>query len=109
MKRPARDILFLLKPGFKDPLLEGRPFYCLDCAVIEGVLSSFPLLGKTFDIRRVNWPRPRAEVVAYIGEENQNLPAMVLAEDYQGASFIGEWEKILDYLSAKHGFPERHP
>ena len=43
----TRDRLFLLQPGFEDPAYPGRCFYCWHCALIEGVLASFPLLAKS--------------------------------------------------------------
>jgi len=65
-----RDTLYLLQPGFEDPAYPGQKFYCEHCALMEGVLASFPELGKDLDIKRVAWPRPRHEVIALVGEEN---------------------------------------
>lgn len=113
-----RDILFLLKPGFTDPALPGQDFYCWHCALIEGVLASFPHLGVNLDIRRIAFPRPRADVIAVIGEANQSLPVLVLAEDaaaglatatHAGRGFVNDPMAILDMLHQRHGFPPRHP
>jgi hypothetical protein len=113
-----RDILFLLKPGFADPALPGQDFYCWHCALIEGVLASFPELGKNLDVRRIAFPRPREEVIALIGEANQSLPVLVLADDtpdglpgasHQGRRYVNEPMAILDVLHRRHGFPPPHP
>jgi hypothetical protein len=113
-----RDILFLLKPGFADPALPGQDFYCWHCALIEGVLASFPALGKNLDVRRIAFPRPREEVIALIGEANQSLPVLVLADDlpdglpgasHQGRRYVNEPMAILDVLHRRHGFPPPHP
>jgi Protein of unknown function (DUF3088) len=113
-----RDILFLLKPGFTDPALPGQDFYCWSCALMEGVLASFPALGANLDVRRIAFPRPRADVIALIGEANQSLPVLVLANDapaglpggsHQGRRYVNEPMAILDVLHRRHGFPPAHP
>ena len=43
----TRDRLFLLRPGFEDPAYPGQRFYCWHCALIEGVLASFPALAES--------------------------------------------------------------
>lgn len=113
-----RDILFLLKPGFSDPALPGQDFYCWHCALMEGVLASFPDLGVNLEVRRIAFPRPRAEVIALIGEANQSLPVLVLADDapgdlqavsHQGRRFVNEPMAILDVLHRRHSYPQAHP
>lgn len=113
-----RDILFLLKPGFTDPAVPGQDFFCWHCALMEGVLASFPHLGENLDVRRIAFPRPRADVIALIGEANQSLPVLVLAEDAPaglatatraGSGFVNDPMAILDVLHQRHGFPLRHP
>lgn len=74
-----RDKLFILKPGFEDPAYPGQIFYCWHCALMEGVLASFPELAARLDVERVGWPRPRHQVIALVGEENQSVPLLVLA------------------------------
>jgi len=101
----SRDTLFLLEHEFADPALGGeRVFYCKDCLTIEGLLATFPERAAKLDVVRVPWPRPRAAVVAAIGEANQNLPALV----WEGG-FANEIEALLRALHERHGFPERHP
>ena len=113
-----RDILFLLKPGFSDPALPEQDFYCWHCALMEGVLASFPALQPVLDVRRIAFPRPREEVTALIGEANQSLPVLILADDapaglpaasHEGRRFVNDPMTILDILHRRHGFPPAHP
>ncbi|MGY3471112.1 hypothetical protein ACVW0I_007983 [Bradyrhizobium sp. LM6.11] len=118
-ERPmTRDRLFLLRPGFEDPAFPGRRFYCWHCALIEGVLVSFRQLAEKLDVERIAWPRPRQPVIALVGEENQSLPLLVLADgatsphqtgSHQGRAFIADKDAILAALSDRHGFPDPHP
>lgn len=114
----TRDRLFLLRPDFKDPAYPGRRFYCWHCALIEGVLASFPALAGRLDVERIVWARPRQAVIALVGEENQSLPLLVLADgatsphqtgSHRGRAFIADKDAILAALSERHGFPDPHP
>jgi DUF3088 family protein len=114
----TRDRLFLLRPGFADPAYPDKSFYCWHCALIEGVLASFPDLAARLDVVRIAWPRPRQAVIDLVGEENQSLPLLVLANDatsphqtgsYQGRAFIADKDALLAVLSERHGFPDPHP
>jgi hypothetical protein len=113
-----RDTLFLLKPGFEDPAWPGQRFYCWHCALMEGVLASFPDLARRLDVERIAWPRPRREVVALAGAENQDLPLLVLAAgetsahktgSFQGRDLVAGKDAILAALTQRHGFPVPHP
>ena len=70
----TRDKLFLLRPDFEDPAYPGRRFYCWHCALMEGVIASFPHLLWRVDVERIAWPLPRREIIAIVGEENQYRP-----------------------------------
>ena len=114
----ARDTLFLLTPDFEDPAYPGRRFYCWHCALIEGVLASFPKLAGQIEVERIAWPRPRQAVIALVGAENQSLPLLVLAPGatsvhqtgaHNGRAFIADKDRILAALSERHGFPDPHP
>lgn len=114
----SKDTLFLLMPGFEDPAYPGQTFYCEHCALIEGVLASFPALGEKIEIMRIAWPRPRPDVIALVGEENQSLPLLILAQgdssihqtgEYEGRAFISDKDAILKALSERHGFAQPHP
>ncbi|AJP74317.1 DUF3088 family protein [Sphingomonas hengshuiensis] len=101
----SRDTLFLLDPDWADPALGGaRHFYCKECMIVEGLLATFPDRAAKLNVVRLPWPRPRAAVVAALGEANQNLPALV----WDGG-FANEIEGLLAALATRHGFPERHP
>ena len=114
----ARDRLFLLKPNFEDPAYPGQRFYCWHCALLEGVLASFPLLQSKFDVERIAWPKPRRALVEILGEDNQSLPLLVLAHDapnelatgeFRGQKFVDGKDAILAVLSRRHGIPSPHP
>ena len=114
----TRDRLFLVRPDFEDPAFPGRRFYCWHCALIEGVLASFPQLAEKLDVERIAWTRPRQAVIALVGDENQTLPLLVLADGatspHQTGSFCGfvffvVLGAILAALSERHGFPDPHP
>ncbi|TYC67152.1 DUF3088 domain-containing protein [Stappia sp. BW2] len=100
-----KDTLYILTPGFEDPAYPGKTFYCWHCALMEGVLASFPELAERLDVRRIAWPKPRKEVADLLGEDNQSLPVLVLAE----GGFIDDKDAILDALTERHGFPHPHP
>ncbi|MBO9576265.1 MAG: DUF3088 domain-containing protein [Sphingobium sp.] len=113
-----RDTLFLVRPGFDDPAYPDQLFYCWHCALMEGVLVSFPELAERIDVQRVAWPRPRQAVIDAAGQENQSLPLLVLAEGeesrhqtgvFEGRAFIADRDEILAALSERHGFPVPHP
>lgn len=99
------DTLYLLTPGFEDPAYPDMTFYCWHCALMEGVLTSFPEIGADLDVKRIAWPRPRAELVELLGKENQSLPVLILDD----GGFIDDKDSILEALSERHGFPEPHP
>lgn len=101
----SRDTLFVLDFDWPDPAYEGRRFYCKDSVTVEGLLALFPDRAANIEVVRVGWPRPRTEVVAVLGEENQNLPALAFAE----GGFVNAIEPLLAALHTRHGFPERHP
>jgi hypothetical protein len=115
---PMRDRLFLLRPDFVDPAFPGQRFFCWHCALLEGVLASFPQLAAGIDVERIAWPRPRREIVDLIGVENQSLPVLVVADDAEagletghanGRRFVEGKDAILRVLTLRHGIAEAHP
>lgn len=100
-----KDTLYILTPGFDDPAYPGKTFYCWHCALMEGVLASFPELAAKLDVRRIAWPKPRREIVELLGEAHQSLPVLVLTE----GGFIDDKDAILAALTERHGFPHPHP
>jgi len=109
----TKDTLFLLKPDFHNA---GKgPFYCPDCALVEGLLSYYPKLRHKLDVRYVDFARPRADIIALLGEAHQGCPVLVLADgrrvidagievqEAQGRRFIDREADIRRYLSATFG------
>lgn len=85
---------------------------------MEGVLASFPDRLAGLDVQRIAWPRPRPEIVALLGEENQSLPVLVLADDapddlatgrFGALRFVNDKDAILHTLSVRYGIPVPHP
>ncbi|MBP2548949.1 hypothetical protein J2858_001865 [Neorhizobium galegae] len=111
----AKDRLFLIAPGFEDPKYPGTVFVCPYCNQVEGLLASFPALAQKIEVNRVGFLRPRADVIAVVGEENQSLPLLVLgdnppedAREAGGVHFVQDTKRILDLLAERHGFPRLH-
>lgn len=108
----------MLKPGFADPAYPGERFYCWHCALMEGVLASFPALSEKIDIARIDWEHPRPDIMRLLGEDNQSLPVLLLGDDADAAMATGRYGKqlfaegkdaILAALSRRHGIPLPHP
>jgi len=108
------DRLYLITPGFARPnhAADAR-FACPDCNVLEGLLASDPLHAARLEVRRVPFERPRAEVVALLGEANQELPALIFGDDapspddaqeHAGVRFINDPARIAEVLAQRHGF-----
>jgi Protein of unknown function (DUF3088) len=113
-----RDRLFLLKPDFTDPVYPGERFYCWHCALLEGVLVSFPALTSKIDVERIAWPRPRQALIDLVGADNQSVPLLVLAAEapdelatgrFRDLRFVDNKDAILAVLSRRHGIPRPHP
>jgi hypothetical protein len=111
----AKDKLFLIKPGFTNPNRPGGVFVCPACNQVEGLLAASPELAANIDVERVAFPRPRPDVVALLGEDNQSLPALIFADnppadarEHNGVRFISDTTRILALLAERHGFPQLH-
>lgn len=108
----AKDTLYLLPMGFDK---EGQQRFCPDCAMMEGYLARYPRLLDVVDIVRVDYARPRAALVARLGEANQNAPTLILAEaspdagphgeilSANGLSFLTDARPITRWLADKYG------
>ena len=73
-----RDRLYLLKPHFMD---KGQgPYFCPGCAQMVGLLEFYPKLKQHLELRYLDFPRPRPELVRFLGEENQGCPVLVLKD-----------------------------
>lgn len=111
----AKDKLYLIKPGFTDPKRDDGPFVCPFCNQIEGLLASFPELASRIKVERVDFPRPRAAVIAVVGEANQGLPLLVFGSDapddaarHGDTAYMQDTNAILTLLAERHGFPKPH-
>jgi hypothetical protein len=116
------DILFLLRPDFTDSLRDqaGKLYYCPDCALIEGVLSYYPHLRQQIDIRYIDFPHPRKEIVELVGDSHQGCPNLILDtahhdtvdaslyHQYGGQLYTTDPKLVLAYLSDSYGIPIAH-
>ena len=116
MTTAPKPILFLLRAGFPDPKLGPGGFYCPECATVAGLLYYYPELRESLDVRLVDAPRPRPEVVALVGEENQSCPVLVLppgdlpagVPTAAGRAFVSGPGPIVDFLAARYGTARSH-
>ena len=114
----GKHILFQLNPWL-DNNGEG-PFYCPDCGIVEGFLSYSPGVRERIDIRNIDFQRPRQEVIAALGQENQGCPVLVLDQTSQiplaakksmttGRSFLDDPKAICDFLVKEFKAVRPHP
>ena len=113
-----KDQLYLLKPGFMD---QGTgPYFCPGCALVEGMLSFYPILREKIEVHYIDFPRPRPELVALIGADNQGAPKLILGDgsgeapegvtvgSANGKKFIGGDIAICKYLAHAYGCGTPH-
>lgn len=114
----TKDTLFLLKAGFTDDKFPGKTFLCPQGTAVEGVLAIYPELAEKIDIRRVDFPRPRHDVIAVAGEANQALPLLVLSSGQHSEHSTGQADdselvtgkdNILAALAELYAIAELHP
>lgn len=109
-----KDVLYLMKPGFVNAGL--GPFYCGDSVSVEGLLGFYPALREKVDVVYIDFPRPRQAIVDVIGEDQQSVPVLILADDSiepdavrtrsaAGRRFIADEKQIREYLSITHDLP----
>jgi len=116
MSAAAKPILFLLRAGFPNAKQEPGGAYCPECATIAGLLYYYPEVAAALEVRLVDAPRPRPEVVALVGEENQSCPVLVLPAgdrpaglpEFNGRAFVSGPEKIEDFLAERYGTARSH-
>jgi len=113
----GKHILFLLNPGFYDG--EEGPYFCPHSAAMEGFLKYTPEIEKQIEVRRIDFQRPRKDVVELLGEDNQNTPVLVIDESLESpteaqlstqtkrAFIVGEIE-ISNFLSKAFGVMKPH-
>jgi len=111
MSETIKPILFLLRAGFSTPEHGPGGLYCPECATVAGILYYYPTLTQSLDVRLVDAPRPRAEVVALVGEENQSCPVLVLppgdlpagVPTANGRAFISGPDAVVAFLADRYG------
>ena len=113
-----RDKLIILETDFEDPAYPDKRFYCWHCILMEGVLAAFHALANAIDVERIPWPRPRQKVIQHIGEMNQSVPVLLLADNapdrlqtgiYQGRRFVEGKDAILNVFNLRYGIPLPRP
>ena len=113
----ARDTLFIIKAPFEDAALDGT-WFCASCATMEGALLANPHWATHIEVKRMPFPRPRHEMIVLIGEANQSMPVLVLADgstppadakEFEGRYFLDEPKPITRYLAATYGGAGPHP
>jgi Protein of unknown function (DUF3088) len=115
----TRDTLFLIRAPFENSTLaQGATYFCFDCAAMEGALLANPQWLRSIDVRRLPYPRPRHELAALIGEDNQGMPVLVLgdaekapptAPRFLRRAFLTDPREITRYLASTLGGAGPHP
>ncbi len=112
-----RDQLYLIKPHFSN---QGKTYYCPGCAEMIGLREFYPALKANIEVRWVDFARPRPELVALLGEENQscpvlvlhavpaNLPAHLKVQHANGRAFVADAREIGEYLAHTQGIGLPH-
>lgn len=77
------------------------------------MFAYYPELRDRLDIRKIGFTRPRPEIIAMLGEENQGCPCIVLADpskaeglatlEYDGHVFINDHRVLYEYLAREYG------
>lgn len=110
--------LFLLAPGFEDPAFPDAVWFDRYSTLLEGVLAAFPKLRASLTVHRVDFARPRRDVIALAGEGNQSLPRLVLptgvASVHASDEHDGRWSAagataVIAVLVDLYGLPSPHP
>ena len=113
-----KDQLYLLKPGFMDQ--GAGPFFCPGCAMVEGMLSFYPILREKIEVHYIDFPRPRQELVSLIGADNQSAPRLILGDNNgvlpagvniasaNGRKFVAGDIDICKYLAGVYGVGTPH-
>ena len=113
-----KDQLYLLKPGFMDQ--GAGPFFCPGCALVEGMLSFYPVLREKIEVHYIDFPRPRQEIISILGIDNQGAPKLILGDNNgiipegvnvataNGRKFIASDIEICKYLASVYGCGTPH-
>jgi hypothetical protein len=119
-----RDALFLLTPDFEDASKGAGAFFCPETALVEGMLAFYPRLRAEIDVHYIGFRKPRAAIVALLGEQVQSCPILVLSDESvlkftgrpdvtlgesNGRPYIRKDVEICRYLATRYGAGEPHP
>lgn len=112
------DRLYLLKPQFMDA---GKgPYFCPGCAQMVGLLEFYPALKQHIEVRWLDFPRPRPELIDLLAEESQSCPVLVLRgapsglpsslpiQQAKGRRFVEDANEIATYLAHARGIGISH-
>ncbi|UTA46903.1 DUF3088 domain-containing protein [Simiduia sp. 21SJ11W-1] len=108
MNAPAKPKLFLLKPGYGDDANQ----FCPDCALVLGYFQYEPAMAQAVEIELIAFARPRAPLVALLGEALQNSPALVFPDGVRpagvavadtGRAYINDGRAICRWLGNNFG------
>lgn len=113
-----KPILFMLAPWIE---ADGKgPYYCPDCALVEGFFYYSPKVREKLEMIHVDFARPRKKVVDCLGEENQSCPVLVVQNEEKmpkgakkslstGRVFIDDPALICQYLGERFDAILPHP
>jgi hypothetical protein len=90
------------------------------CAGVEGFLKYAPQVESQLDVRRIEFQRPRREIVELLGASNQGCPVFVLVGDSNapaearkseetGKAYISGTTHICEFLGRTFGVVRPHP
>ncbi|WP_285892316.1 DUF3088 family protein [Pseudodesulfovibrio nedwellii] len=81
--------------------------------MLEGLLGYFPQLREELDVKTIEFVRPRASIITFLGEKNQECPCLILADptkakglpiqQYGPHTFITDDKIIIEYLARNNG------
>jgi hypothetical protein len=105
----SKPKLFLLKPNYGP---DGDQF-CPDCALVLGYFHYEPAMQAVLEVELIDFARPRSALVALLGEELQNCPALVFPEGIQpagvaiasatGRAYLNDGRAICTWLGQTFG------
>ena len=112
-----KDTLFVLRPSFDD---QGTRYFCPSCAQVIGFLTYYPAVQATLEIVELEFAKPRAPLVAVLGEAEQSAPRLVVGgppvpvadvtlREAEGHTFIKNAIEIIRYLAVTRNVPQPHP
>lgn len=78
---------------------------CSHCAMIEGALQFKPHWQEHVDIRRIDFAKPREQVIELLGEDNQWLPVLILKDKRTITDLVA----IINHLANAFGGVAAHP